>query len=222
MRYDDSILKAGCDILLNPPTTWTPPAEVVVAHGLPDISKPLWLVDLYDHKIQAEPAAAFLWKDDEFLHMLCVMVDEFPHSTAAPRNDATWEKGDVVEIFLMPNAEKDLYYEFHITPNQAIIEYAIPNAEKLRNGEYDWSMLDVNAGTKSEAAMFSGSNHSGWFGHIRVPLKLFAHQLGERSKVAVARYNFPADPSAAPLLSASCNFPIPRYHLPECWHFTKI
>lgn len=207
------------DVMLNPPEKWSPP-ETIPLSAIPDVAHPLWLVDLYTQAIPAEPGAAFLWMDDHFFHAFCVMMDSCPHSEAAPRDDKTWERGDTVELFFMPNSSETHYYEFHVTPNQAILELSIPDAEKLRRGDYPFEDLLFEAKTESISGAFANAAGSGWYGHIKVPRTLFEDSLSPDAppKVAVCRYNYSRDPSKDPALSASCVFPLPRFHLPACWH----
>lgn len=200
------------------PKKWTPPANYPKVSD-PANAPPLWLVDLYSHEIPKESGAAFVWMDGEFLHAVCVMKDSYPHSDAELKGAFTWEKGDVMELFFMPDSCAAPYYEFHITPNQATLEMAIPDAAKLRAGEIPFHDLFIDSGMTAEAEI----SPDGWRGHIQIPRTLFETQLNPDAppKFAVCRYNYGRDSTQPPELSATCVYPIPKFHLPEVWHFLR-
>lgn len=63
----------------------------------------------------------------EGLHILAEMEDDAIGNTARGDRVATWETGDVFEIFLRPPGQ-DAYFEFHITPENETLRVRFPSA----------------------------------------------------------------------------------------------
>jgi len=78
-----------------------------------------------------EPAfrAAQVWAGwtPDTLHLRAVLEDDDIANSARGERQATWETGDVFEIFLRPQGQ-DAYFEFHITPENETLRVRFPSA----------------------------------------------------------------------------------------------
>jgi hypothetical protein len=85
-----------------------------------------------------QPEAGFLptkvsvgW-DSEQLWIYAELSDEEIFNSADGLNQSTWETGDVFEIFLRP-AGSETYFEFHVTPENHLLQLRWPNAQAVLN-----------------------------------------------------------------------------------------
>lgn len=185
--------------------------------------EPISFFDLFTGEPVSEPALGYLWETHTHLNVLCVMIDSSPHSNAELRFDKTWEKGDLFEFFFMPNSLKGHYYELHLAPNQATLELAIPNAEKLIAGEYPFESLFFESGMEAEAFVFGNGTLHGWWAHLKIPHALYRDDLDPKhpAKFMMGRYNYKPG-IKDPEISATAHLPFPRFHQPEYWAELKF
>lgn len=61
------------------------------------------------------------------LHIFAELEDDDIANSARGERQATWETGDVFEIFLRPQGQ-DAYFEFHITPENETLRVRFPSA----------------------------------------------------------------------------------------------
>lgn len=219
-----------------PSTTWldllrhgTPPAVPPTIHEAllggddpPDGATPLWLGCAWDPASPRPREAGFglIWHTDCDLCVRGLMVDSDVANTAVGRNDRTWLKGDVLELFFQP-AGSERYVEAHVTPSLATLEYAIPEAEGLRAGRYADVNLGCDLGLRATAKRFDVGDLSGWQGTLRIPLAnlgVAPESRGPVGSFCVCRYNYNRAWGKTPECSASAPFPTLAFHQPAYWH----
>ena len=170
-----------------------------------------------ERKNPRESGASFIFHDTHNINVISVMEDNDVFSDAAPINDRTWEKGDVLEFFIQPPNSKS-YFELHVAPNLATLQLAIPDANDLKNGKYKFEDLFADTDAEFGADKIETNNFKGWWGLICIPAEKNGFQIknGHFANFAACRYNYsrqrekPECSSSAPLSKLS-------FHSPEEW-----
>ncbi len=179
---------------------------------IPENLKLLWLFELYSKQPPKEIGFAFLWLSPDYLNVCAVMQDSDVITLASGKNDRTWEKGDVIEFFLQANPELTNYIELHLAPNQATLEYAIPDSKQLNS--YSPEMLIFESGMETETGIFE----QGWWGQIRLPLKKLKFSSNLAPRFCICRYNYNRQNWENPELSSTTLFHSrPHFHQPNEW-----
>lgn len=189
--------------------------------GFPEGLEVIWHKAVLTCAAPVERAFAFLWHDGANLHAAAVMEDSDVRSDARGRNDQTWLKGDVMELFFRPACAKN-YFELHLTPSLSTLELAIPSPDTWRGLKREDMHFD--SGFVCEAKAFTNTNGiKGWWGHMKVPLGSIGASAGtlNGASFAVCRYNYNATWGADPELSATTAFKERNFHQPELWHRVK-
>ncbi len=167
-----------------------------------------------------EGAFAFIWQDKEALHLLSLLEDSEPFNDAEPKQDLTWMKGDVMEVFLQPTGGK-LYYELHIAPNGATLELSIPSVESFRadpGGGFESRLFESDM--QAQAIILDGTPFKGWAGLVSVPFN--GKMLGSSAKgfrFTVGRYNYNQKWGEKPEISSISKFSkrFASFHNPDLW-----
>jgi hypothetical protein len=79
-----------------------------------------------------KPTQVSVGWDSKALWVYAELDDEDIFNSATKLNDHTWMTGDVFEIFLRP-AGAETYFEFHVTPENNVLQLRWPNAHAVRN-----------------------------------------------------------------------------------------
>lgn len=205
-----------------------PPAEIPTTFACPLVAGPTaalaagarWFVCAWQaDQWPREPGLAVLWRTKEELCVLGVMADSEVSTKAVGKNDQTWAKGDVLEIFLQP-ADSEQYYELHLAPNLATLELAIPSIADFRSGKHPFETLFADLGLRGESGRLDGSGVAGWWGLMRIPrakVGLADRRDGQAGRVGICRYNYNQAWGEKPECSATPPFMKFNYHQPECW-----
>ena len=119
--------------------------------GVPDGLAPLPYHELYTGGAPKERAAAMLWRDDAALHVAALMEDSDVHSDAVGKNDRTWSKGDVMELFFQAAGHED-YVELHLAPNLATLELHFPSVAVFGQRQVRGSVLRVRVQDRHRAS----------------------------------------------------------------------
>ncbi len=169
-----------------------------------------------------EGACAFLWRDAKALNFVSMMQDSDPYSEAKGKNDKTWLKGDVMEVFIQPAGGK-AYYELHIAPGGATMELAVPSVEAFRDGSLEGKDLSFESGMETDFSCLSNGVFKGWAGLVSIPFGGFLGDSADGARFAVCRYNYNRPWGPEPELSSTASFPseIPSYHNPGRWHLLR-
>jgi len=76
------------------------------------------------------------WSDQGW-HVLAILQDKDIFNTARSPSEASWESGDVFEIFLRPGGQ-DSYFEIHLTPENSGVRFRFPSTE------FYWKMNGIH------------------------------------------------------------------------------
>lgn len=187
------------------------------AEDFPESLEPMWYRVINTQRSPREKAMAFMWHNSETLNVCSIMEDSDVRTGAAGKNDRTWAKGDVMELFIQaPNVRN--YYELHVAPNMATLELAVPDMNII--GKTELKELFFDSGFSSKLDTFSlKSGLKGWLGHMKIPLDkigLASKKLGG-SRFAVCRYNYNQLWVEGPEISSTSYFPKGGFHQPDCW-----
>jgi hypothetical protein len=172
------------------------------------------------HRDLREGAFAYVWREAGALNFLALMEDSNAFSEAGPKQDLTWMKGDVMELFLQP-AGGSTYFEFHVAPNGATLELKIPSIQSFRedpSGGFESRFFESDM--ESAHALFDGDPFKGWAGLLSVPFE--GRVLGgsvQGAKFSVCRYNYNKSWGERPELSSTSKYTRkhPSFHDPESW-----
>lgn len=183
----------------------------------PEGLETMWYRVIHTQRSSREKAMAFLWHNTETLNVCSIMEDSDVRTTASGKNDRTWAKGDVMELFIQaPNVTN--YYELHVAPNQATLELAVPDMNVI--GKVKLEELFFDSGFSSEIDIFTlKSGAKGWMGRMKVPLGRIGLSAGNisGSRFAVCRYNYNHLWVEGPEVSSTSYFPQGGFHQPHCW-----
>ena len=188
--------------------------------GVPDGLAPLPYHELYTGGVPKERAAAMLWRDDAALHVAALMEDSDVHSDAVGKNDRTWSKGDVMELFFQAAGHED-YVELHLAPNLATLELHFPSVAVLGKGALEDRFFD--SGFKTATGLLpAASPVKGWWGRMDVPLERIGGAAGlDGARFSVCRYNYNQG-WEKPEISSCSRYPSGGFHQPQHWNTLKI
>ncbi|OGV55234.1 MAG: hypothetical protein A2017_09410 [Lentisphaerae bacterium GWF2_44_16] len=183
----------------------------------PEGLEPMWYRVINTQRSPREKAMAFMWHNAKTLNVCSIMEDSDVHTGAAGKNDRTWAKGDVMELFIQaPNARN--YYELHVAPNMATLELSIPDVSVM--GKVKLEELFFESGFTSSLNLFNlKSGIKGWLGHMKIPLDKIGLSSGKLtgSRFAVCRYNYNHLWVEGPEISSTSYFPAGGFHQPDFW-----
>jgi hypothetical protein len=188
---------------------------------IPENLEIIWFKEAVKCAHPKEKAFAFLWRDETHLHACAVMEDSDVKTSASGKNDKTWAKGDVMELFFRPpNAVN--YFELHLAPNLATLELAIPSVDTWQGMELEELFFESEFECKT-GIIATGAEKTGWWGHMKVPFK----QLGvnpenlEGASFSVCRYNYNSAWGKQPEYSSTATLKKLNFHQPDLWHVIK-
>lgn len=187
------------------------------------VSKNANYLPLQQNWIDEEPkekGIVTMWYDNKYLHIYSIFEDSDIFSKAEGKNQQTWQLGDVVELFFRPN-KSDEYYEIHLTPSLATLEYTIPSIEAFRKGGLNATELTKKSfHLENNVQLFDSNGIKGWIGHIKIPvtsLNIETESNGIIANFAVCRYNYNNQWGDEPELSSTCALQKLNFHSPEVW-----
>jgi hypothetical protein len=195
------------------------PSSFKCAASAAEVSDFLWFKRFWDNNaIPHEKGIATIWVEDDFLNVFALMQDSDVFSDAVGKNDKTWSKGDVMELFFQPDACRN-YYELHLAPNLATLELSIPDIEGFRSKEYAFEKLFFDSKMSRETGLFNQDGASGWWGFMKVPAKTLGLKIkkGTLGKFSICRYNYNRKNGTTVEHSASAAMPKFNFHAPESW-----
>ncbi len=218
--------KTYLDILSNPPEPvpapppfWPCEFRSGDGFGIPEGLPPLWLWQswLPAPTRLRENAFALIWRSQSFLEVAAFMHDSDVHSSAVGKNDRTWEKGDVLELFFQPAGGKQ-YFEIHITPNLAKLELSIPDSERLRDFKFE-DLANCDLGTVGNSSSLPPPM-PGWLGHMKIPFSKIGipeNPRRELGRFSVCRYNYNRPWGKEPECSSTSALTKFSFHRPGEW-----
>jgi hypothetical protein len=182
-------------------------------------SKPLFFFcNWKENTLPKEAGASFLFYDEYNLNLVSVMEDSDVFSDAVGRNDKTWAKGDVLELFIQADGEKK-YYEIHVAPNLATLELSIPDLEGFSSGKYPFESLFFDSEAEFGAGTICLPDFKGWWGLMSISLdKIGLEARADASaNFAVCRYNYSRQTKELEC-SSSAPFTVFSFHRPFEWN----
>lgn len=156
------------------------------------------------------------WREGAIL-IWARLKDECLFTKATENNQDLWALGDVFEIFLK-DAEKEEYFEFHITPRSHRLQLRFPNGNsvnKIRAGQdklSDYAVDEPIFDFKVRETLV------GWEVYAELPNSLFGwDKTGGRALLcSFSRYDYD-DAGGAPILSSTSEHKVLNYHRQEEW-----
>lgn len=156
------------------------------------------------------------WKEGAVL-VFARLTDDCRFTGATDDNQRLWELGDVFEMFLK-DAEKEEYFEFHVTPRGHRLQLRFPNRLaliKLRAREAKLADFVV------EESIFDfrvRETPVGWEVYAELPTILFGWETteGHALLVSFSRYDYD-DAGGTPILSSTSAHKELNYHRQEEW-----
>jgi hypothetical protein len=168
------------------------------------------------------PASVWTGWTDEAIGVYAELQDRDIFNAANGENQKCWQLGDVFEIFLRP-LPADLYWEFHVTPENNRLQLLYPSEAFFREGNNvadDWLQgigLPPNS-FKSETLLLRKQNL--WCVYAVFPLTLFgaAAELhkGDEWLANFCRFDYTRG-QALPVLSATAEPKRADFHDNSSW-----
>lgn len=173
-----------------------------------------WRPQLQKKFCEAEVRAG--WREGAIL-VLARLRDECLFTKATGNNQDLWALGDVFEIFLK-DAEKEEYFEFHVTPHGHRLQLRFPNRQainKLRTRQVQLTDFHV------EEPLFDFKIREtpiGWEVYAELPTTLFGWEKTEGHALlcSFSRYDYD-DVGGEPILSSTSAHTELNYHRQEEW-----
>lgn len=187
--------------------------------GVPEGLTLLPYHELWAGGLPKERAAAMLWRDDAALHVVALMEDSDVRTEAVGKNDQTWVKGDVMELFFQAAGKRN-YIELHLAPNLATLELAFPSVDELGKGKFEDKFFDSGFKTAS-GPLPASSPAKGWWGKMDIPLERIGGVAGlAGARFSVCRYNYNQG-WEKPEISSCSRYPSGGFHQPQFWNTMK-
>lgn len=159
------------------------------------------------------------WDGTDLL-VLADLVDDDPFNPIAVYNEASFQHGDVFEVFLRP-VEQDPYYEFHVTPANQTFQLRFPSAQAFatagRQGvQAAWKLATPVMRSRTRVL----ADRKLWLALARIPVGQVAETApvapGSRWLFSFSRYDYTRG-SDRPVLSSSSPHAVCNYHRQEEW-----
>lgn len=174
-----------------------------------------------------QAAQVVLSHDSHHLYIVAKLNDLDIFNRATQMNERTWETGDVFEIFLRPESQ-DAYYEFHITPENQIMQVRFDSAahyERMRqspnNVEFFQNLLIPEQKIQTQTSVHHLENC--WVVLTAIPNSLICEQFSWKEDqswlVSFCRYDYTTGESK-PVLSSTSSLSTaaaPNFHDQTFW-----
>ncbi len=152
-----------------------------------------------------------------YVHALFYDSDIFNQATQS-NIDPTWKLGDVMEFYLQLPGHKD-YYEFHVSPDNVILQLHLPCNERQYIMNYENNIFQ--GGLQSKVQSIPEENL--WYAEMVLPYSNFdiSAEDVKGSRFAICRYNYYKG-HEEPETSSTAKLSGRRFHNPECWHVLSV
>lgn len=143
--------------------------------------------------------------------------DECLFTKATEDNQDLWSLGDVFEIFLK-DAEKEEYFELHMTPKGHRLQLRFPNGSALGRIRAHQAKLSDFAVSEPIFDFKVRETPVGWEVYAELPNSLFGWEKTEGHALlcSFSRYDYD-DAGGEPILSSTSEHKVPNYHRQEEW-----
>ncbi len=177
------------------------------------LGQPLALCAIRDGSRLAEPGAAMLCVEGNYLKAYCVFYDSDIFNTAREDNAETWLSGDVFELFFQIKDHED-YYEAHTTPEMIRLQLHIQDYRTFRGVPFTEKICDFKLEVKTQIRR----NENRWLAEMKIPFAAIGldESAINGSKFVFARYNY-THGQESPVVSSSMVFSTTA-HFPPHWH----
>jgi hypothetical protein len=214
------ILEKGVEKLIKDKIPDDIPSSFKCAASAADVSDFMCLKRFWDNNaIPLENGIATVWVEGDSLNVFAIMNDSDVFSDAVGKNDKTWSKGDVLELFFQPDGHRN-YFELHLAPNLATLELSIPDIDGFRSKKYDFEKLFFDSGMSCATGIFNQDGVSGWWGLMKIPAQTLGLKIkkGALGKFSICRYNYTRENGKSAVEhSASAALTKLNFHSPEEW-----
>lgn len=146
------------------------------------------------------------------------LVDEAPANRATSWNEATWEMGDVFELFFK-GRDRKAYYEFHVTPENQRIQLLFPSFDAFYEfrGHQHWA-IDESLFDSLTRINVAGQ---GWEVLMRIPLNRVLNapreDVSRHFLFSFSRFDYQPGREGAVKSSTSRFTGCPRFHYSPEW-----
>lgn len=169
------------------------------------------------------PATVHMASDPQFWVGYVLLKDDQIFNAAQKKGDRTWETGDVFEIFIQREDQKN-YWEIHITPENFQLILQLPPAEERKNATIDDLLENYwKENINLESTVWKSPDLQQWEITWRIPWKTFGegnpHDF--QYQIAFCRYDYPT-PNGTPILSSSAPLTKPNFHRISEWQQFSI
>lgn len=167
-----------------------------------------------------QPACIHLYPESDRLRIVAALQDVSPRNEATRLNETTWELGDVFEIFLQLENQRE-YLELHVTPeNQRLqLRWTPETLDLFKAGEraLEASMIVDPDWITSQTAL--APEKSLWLVDAGIPWnRLTRTEIPEAKCLRCAFCRYDINPESRETLSATPAFPRASFHLRDYWH----
>lgn len=165
--------------------------------------------------------------DSQHLYITAELKDQDIFNRATQINERTWQMGDVFEIFLRPESQ-DAYYEFHVTPENQIMQVRFDSAadyelmrQSANNVELFQKRLLPEKKIQTQTAVHPSENC--WQVLASIPFSLICEQSPWKEDltwlVSFCRYDYTRGDPKPVLSSTSSVSPLetPNFHDQKVW-----
>lgn len=154
-----------------------------------------------------------VWHDDVRLWVQFQCVDALPWATLTER-DAPLFQEEVVEVFLDPFGDGEIYFEIEVNPLNTVMDLVL---RKNRSGyvrDFSWQCDGLQTEVHRTTA--------GWNAVLGIPFLSVSRkvpEIGEQWRVNFTRIDRPGGPAAGPDRELSAWSPTMHgtFHVPECF-----
>lgn len=160
------------------------------------------------------PTAALLQAEESGVRLTALMRSAHPHNSADADNQNTWERGDVLELFLQEIGRHD-YYELHSTPEGMRLQLHFPDCVTFRD-----KPLECVCDAGLRVANRIDPVRELWQCEMFVPYAGFLSEKGRAFRFGLGRYDYGDAPNAPEI---SCwPFMKGTFHSPQSWREMSI
>lgn len=146
---------------------------------------------LASEDVDFQPGQVWLGVHGDELVAYAVLRDDQPANRATEWNEATWMKGDALELFFQAEGRSG-YYEFHVTPENVRLQLFFPSSEAFREhrGHRHWTIAE----SRFESATRVNDTRTQWEAVMRVKLALVLDEPrgdgSRRFRFSFSRYDY--------------------------------
>ncbi|MFA6289663.1 MAG: hypothetical protein WC661_19960 [Opitutaceae bacterium] len=168
-----------------------------------------------------QPAQVWLGIQGDELVAYAWLRDDQPSNRTVQWNEATWMKGDVLELFFHAEGRPG-YFEFHVTPENQRLQLFFPSAAAFRERRkfHTWAIAE----SRFESAARINDTRTGWEVAMRIKLALVLDgprdDGSRRFRFSFSRYDYQPG-RVRPVTSATPPLSKPDFHNMSEWSWAE-